>query len=309
MPLTDELRELAATVSNWGRWGDDDERGTLNLVDAEATARGLAAAGQGRHRSLAIPLDGTCPQYGGAPGRTAPLRTMLAINETYVGTFGEAAFNDDTVTMSMAAGTHLDGLAHVSYDGFLYNGFPDSTVTASGGASRCGADKITPILSRAVLLDLPTVAGVDCLEPGYAITAADLDAAVEHAKVTLAPGDVLLVRTGQMQLLHRKKIWDYNHDSPGLSVETIPWIRDHDLGVVLTDTYIYEVWPPQDWNTMMPVHMIHLRDMGQIQGQNVDMEGLAADCATDGRYDMLFWAAPEPFTGACSTPVNPIVTR
>lgn len=309
MPASERFQEIAGRVRNWGRWGDDDERGTLNLIDADATRRGLATVRDGRHLSLAIPLDQTSPQQGGAPGRIAPLRTMLAINQTYTGQPGDAAFNDDTVVMAMSAGTHIDALAHVTYDGKMYNGFPAEKVTADRGATRCGADKLTPICSRGVLLDLPAVRGVERLEPGYAVTADDLDAAVEHAGVTLEPGDVALVRTGHMQLFHAGKTWDYNHDCPGLSTDTIRWVRDHDLGAVFDDTYVFEVWPPQDWAAMMVVHMIHLRDMGQIQGQNFDFEALAADCADDGRYEFCFWAAPEPFTGGCSAPVNPVVTK
>lgn len=309
MPLSEELAELAAKVSNWGRWGDRDERGTLNLIDDAAAARGLAAVRDHRHRSLAIRLDQSSPQQGGAPGRIAPLRTMISLNETYTGNTADACFNDDTVVMAMSAGTHIDALAHVTYDGKMYNGFPANKVTASGGALKCGAEKLTPILSRGILLDVARAKGVDRLEAGYAITAEDLDAAVELAKVEPEPGDVVLVRTGHMQYFHEGKTWDYNHDCPGLSTLTIQWVRDHDLGGIFDDTYVFEVWPPQDWACMMPVHMIHLRDMGQIQGQNFDLEGLAADCADDGRYSFLFWAAPEPFTGGCSAPVNPVVTR
>lgn len=309
MALPEELAELAARVSNWGRWGERDERGTQNLIDADALRRGLALVRDGRHRSLALPLDQTAPQQGGAPGRIAPLRTMLTVNQTYTGQEGDAAFNDDTVVMAMAAGTHIDALAHVTYGGFMYNGFPDTRVTTVAGATRCGADKLDPIMSRGVLLDLPTVKGLDRLEPGYAVTADDLDAAVELAKVTLQPGDIALVRTGQMKHLHEGDTHTYNHESPGLSTHTIEWTRDRDLGAVFTDTYVYEVWPPQDWAAMMVVHMVHLRDMGQIQGQNFDLEGLAADCADDGRYEFLFTAMPEPFTAACSAPVNPVVTR
>ncbi len=309
MALPDELAELAQKVSNWGRWGDRDERGTQNLIDADATRRGVALVRDGRHRSLAVPLDQTSPQQGGAPGRIAPLRTMLAVNQTYTGQDGDAAFNDDTVVMAMAAGTHIDALAHVTYGGFMYNGFPDAKVTAAGGAKRCGADKLDPIMTRGILLDLPLVQGLDRLPVGYSITAEDLDAAVDHAKVTVAPGDVVLVRTGQMKFFREGDTTAYNHDSPGLSTHTIEWVHDRDLGAVFTDTYVYEVWPPQDWAAMMVVHMIHLRDMGQIQGQNFDLEGLAADCADDGRYEFLFTATPEPFTGALSAPVNPIVTK
>jgi len=307
--LPEELAELAARVSNWGRWGDSDERGTQNLIDAEATRRGMELVTDHRHRSLAIPLDQSSPQQGGAPGRMAPLRTMLSINECYSGQEGDACFNDDTVSMAMAAGTHVDALAHVSYGGFLYNGFPDSKVTAVSGARRCGADKLGPIMSRGVLLDLPAAKNVERLEEGYAITGDDLDEALEHARVTVEPGDVMLVRTGHMQFFHAGKTWTYNHDTPGLSAKSIQWVREHDLGAVFSDTYTYEVWPPEDWSAMMVVHMLHIRDMGQIQGQNFDLEGLSADGADDGRYSFLFTAIPEPFTGACSAPVNPVVTK
>ena len=309
MALPAELQELAQKVSNWGRWGDRDERGTQNLIDADATRRGTALAREGRHVSCALPLDPTCPQQGGAPGRIAPLRTMLCVNQTYTGQEGDAAFNDDTVVMAMAAGTHIDALAHVTYGGFMYNGFPDTKVNASAGALKCGADKLDPIMTRGVLLDLPAALGVDRLDKGHAITAEELDAALEHAKVTLEPGDAALIRTGHMQWFKEGHTQTYNHDSPGLSTHTIPWVRDRDLGAVFTDTYVYEVWPPQDWSAMMVVHMLHLRDMGQIQGQNFDFEALAADCADDGRYEFLFTAVPEPFTSACSAPVHPVATK
>jgi kynurenine formamidase len=307
--LPDELQELATEVSNWGRWGDDDERGTQNLIDADATRRGLATVVDGRQLSLAIPLDQTAPQEGGAPGRINPLRTMIAVNTSYTGLEGDAAFNDDMVVMAMAAGTHIDALAHVTYGGFLYNGFPDSVITAEGGATRCGADKIDPILTRGVLLDVAAARGVDRLEPGYAVTADDLDAAVELAKVTIEPGDVALVRTGHVQHLKGGKPKVYNKESPGLGARTVRWTRARDLGAVFLDTYVYDVWPPEDWKAMMVVHMLHIRDMGQLQGQNFDLEALAADCAADGRYEFLFSANPEPFTGACSAPVNPVVTK
>lgn len=310
MPLSEELAALAARVSNWGRWGDDDERGTANLIDAAALQRGLACVQRHVTFSLAIPLDQNGPQLpGGAPGRIDPIRTMLSVNQTYTGDPADAAFNDDMAVLSMSSGTHIDSLAHVTYDGQMWNGYEASAVEAARGATRCGADKLGSLVGRAVLLDVARVKGVERLDAGYPLTADDLDAAVEQAGVTIEPGDVLLVRTGHIQLLHKGKVWDYNHDSAGLSTQTIQWLRDHDAGAVFTDTYIFEVWPPEDWSCMMPVHMIHLRDMGLIQGQNFDYEALAADCAEDGVYACLFFAVPEPFTGACSAPVAPIAIK
>lgn len=309
MPLTPELVELADKVRNWGRWGDEDQRGTGNLIDAAATRRGVAAVQAGRTFDLTIPMGPASPQVGGAPGRFNPMRWMLSINETYTGDGNDACYNDDVVSMPLSAGTHLDSLAHVTYGGRLYNGYPDTEVTASAGATKLGADKIGPVVTRGVLLDVARVKGVERLEPGYAITAEDLDAAVDQAGVMLQPGDGVLVRTGHMQLFHEGDTWKYNHDCAGLSTLTIEWVHRHDIGVIVSDTYVLEVWPPQDWAIMMPVHMIHLRDMGQLQGQNFNLEELAADCAADGVYEFLFSATPEPITGSCSSPVAAVAVK
>ena len=214
--LPPELAELAASVSNWGRWGDDDERGTANLIDDAALRRGLDAVRTGRHVSLAIPLDQTQPA-GGRRARSHRARCARCCRSTRPtpGQDGDAAFNDDTVVMAMSAGTHIDALGHVSYAGKLYNGFPAETATAVAGLTRCGAEKIGPIMSRGVLLDLPAALGVDRLEAGYAITADDLDRAVEHARVELAPGDVLCVRTGHMKCFHEGKTTDLQPRQPG----------------------------------------------------------------------------------------------
>ena len=131
MPLPTELQELAADVSNWGRWGEADELGTLNLIDDAAVARGLAAARTGARIPLAIRLDANGPQLGTIPGRINPLHTMVAINANYTGGDADAVcWSDDIITMGLQSCTHWDGLAHVSYAGFIYNGFPAATVTA-----------------------------------------------------------------------------------------------------------------------------------------------------------------------------------
>jgi kynurenine formamidase len=309
MPLTPELVELAAKVSNWGRWGDDDQLGTLNLVDAEAVRRGAAAVRRGAAFSLAVRLDQQSPQVGSIPGRLNPLRTMIAVNAAYEGTPEGFCVNDDVVTMGLQAATHWDALAHVSYDGLIYNGVAATTVTADG-AARCGIDRVRTVTTRGVLLDVARATGVERLRPGHAISSAELDAAATIAGVAALPGDAVLVRTGNMQLFHAGNRKAYTlGEQPGLSVDTIPWLRDRDVAAVATDTVALEAYPCVPAGTMFPVHMIQLRDMGLTQGQNFDLEALAADCAADGVYEFLLEASPLPFTGGLGSPVNPVAVK
>jgi kynurenine formamidase len=310
MSLPPALRALAAEVSNWGRWGEQDELGTLNLVDEAAVQRGIAAARTGARIPLAIRLDANGPQLGTIPGRINPLHSMVAINTAYTGDVGDFCCSDDVLTLGLQAGTHWDALAHVSYDGLLYNGHPASSVTADRGATRCGIHKVTSIVSRAVLLDVARARGVDRLEPRHLITEDDLEAAVELARVRPEPGDVVLVRTGQMTFFKAKDRQSYTlGDQPGLTVGTVPWMRRHDVAAVATDTLALEVFPCEDAAVLFPVHLLHLRDMGLTQGQNFDLEGLSQHCAADGVYEMLLVANPEPVTGGAGAPTSPVAIK
>lgn len=304
MPLSNDLAALADKVSNWGRWGGDDERGTINLIDADAVRRGAAAVRKGLAFSLALPLDENGPQARSSEGRQNPHREMISINDP----FGTVAFSDDRVVMGLQAATHWDALAHVSYDGLLFNGFPADSVTQAG-AGRCGIDKVGPVVTRGILLDVARALGTDRLDGGRGITAEDLDAAASMASVDAVAGDVVLIRTGQMQLLHAGDKQAYWSPSPGPSVGSVEWFRTHDVAAVATDNMTFEVLPQPGGPFDLPVHGLCLRDMGLLQGQNWDLEALAADCAEDGVYEFFLEASPEPFTGALGAPVNPVAVK
>jgi kynurenine formamidase len=308
MALPDHLRQLAARVSNAGRWGADDQRGTLNLVDAAAVLRGVAAAREGRVFSLAIPFDEDGPQTDAIPGRDNPRRTMLAINAPYTGDPADFCASDDAVTMGVQAATHWDALAHVSYEGRLYNGVDASTV-AEHGASRLGIEHFGALVTRGIVADVARVHGVDHFDDGHAVTGADLDAAVALAGVTVQPGDALLVRTGQMHFLRRGDRERFANPSPGLSTRSVEWLHDHGIAAVATDTLVFEVWPPEDQDVLLPVHLLHLVDMGLPQGQLWALDELAADCAADGRYEVLLCATPLPLTGSVGGPVAPTAVK
>jgi kynurenine formamidase len=308
MSLPEHLRALGAEVSNWGRWGDQDELGTLNLIDGVAVQRGIAAARTGDRIPLAIRLDANGPQLGTIPGRINPLHTMVAINTAYTGDSGDFCCSDDVLTLGLQAGTHWDALAHVSYEGRLYNGI-DASVIDERGAGRLGIENFGPVVTRGLLADVARVHGLDHFDDGHAITGDDLDAAVDRAGVTVEPGDVLLVRTGQMHWLRQGDRERFANPSPGLSTRSVEWLRDHDVAAVATDTLVFEVWPPEDPAVLLPVHLLHLVDMGMPQGQLWALDDLAADCAADGQHDVLLCATPLPLTRSVGGAVAPTAVK
>jgi kynurenine formamidase len=308
MPLSEELQALASRVSNWGRWGAEDQRGTLNLITPESIRRGAAAVRRGVSFSLAIPFDEQGPQTGSIPGRINPQRRTLMFNTAFTGDRRDFTTTDDAFEMGTQAATHWDALAHAGYEELLYNGIADAAITAAG-AAKLGIEHFGPIVTRGVLLDIARLRDVDALEPGYAIGADDLDAAAARAGVTVAPGDIVLVRTGHMRLWRAGDRDAFVSNSPGLGVGTIAWLHDHDVAAAATDTLVFEVWPPEDPNVMLPVHMLNLRDQGLPQGQLWYLDDLADDCARDGVYEFLLAAAPLPFTGAVGGPVHPLALK
>lgn len=311
MPLTADLEQLAARVSNRGRWGADDQRGTLNLITPDVVRRGISAARRGRVFSLAIPFDQTGPQWDNPfmPERTNPELRTHTVNVAFTGDIRDFTTSDDSFQMGSQAVTHWDALAHAGYDGKLYNDTAADVVKAEGGATRLGIEHFGPVVTRGILVDVARTRGVEHFDDNYAITGDDLEAAVAAAGVVVEPGDALLVHTGQMHFLRAGEKQRYSMPSPGLSTQSIGWLRDHDVAAVATDTMTFEVYPCEDPKVFMPVHMIQLRDMGLVQGQNWHLDDLAADCATDGQYDFLLVAPPLPLTGAVGAPVIPVAIK
>lgn len=310
MALPPELRALADKVSNWGRWGPDDERGTLNLVDAAAVRRGVAAATDGRVFSLAMPFGPDGPQDGGIPGRENPSVRITMANVSMTGDPGDFTTSDDQFRMGSQAATHWDALGHVGYDGLLYNGVDAGVVTAEGGAARLGIDRFGPVVSRGILCDVARLHGVDGFDDNHPISGDELDACVAAAGLRVEPGDIVCVRTGQFRWLRPgvEKL-RFRHPTPGLAVSSIEWLHDHDVAAVASDTFVLECYPGEDPAVLLPVHMINLRDMGLVQGQLWWLDDLAADCAGDGRIDFLLTATPLPLVGAVGGPVAPTAVK
>ncbi|MFE5189511.1 cyclase family protein [Streptomyces sp. NPDC056628] len=305
MSLPDAFHEIAQRVNNWGRWGADDEIGTLNLITDEVVRAAAACVRSGRRVPLALPLEQDGVQTGMIPGRVNPLHTMVQINQEIFGP-GTVACSDDAVVMGLQAATHWDALAHVSHSGRLYNGRPADSVTAHGGARFDGIDKARHIVSRGVLLDVARARGVARLDGGHAVTPEDLEAAEELAGVRVRAGDIVLVRTGQMALCLAGDRHAYGHPSPGLSVRTPEWFHARDVAAVANDTLTFEVFPPETEDLWLPVHALDLVEMGMPQGQNWNLEELSTACGQEGRHTFLLSATPEPFVGGTGSPVAPV---
>jgi kynurenine formamidase len=312
--MADVIREAGIRYRNWGKWGADDELGTLNYITPEIIVKATRLARRGVTFSLAIPFDSQGPQIN-QPRRFNPIHRMILTGPDFTtGAFtrpGGVGFADDMVIMALQCGTQWDALSHCFLDGKLYNGY-DANLVSSLGAKKNGIHKMAHhIVTRGVLLDIPRVKGLEWLEPGYPITAKDLDAAVAAHRVTVGTGDALLVRTGHIAMCRKQGGWgDYaGGDAPGLSFYSAGWVHERQIAAVATDTWGMEVRPNEIPDSYQPLHQVFIPNMGLLVGEIFDLEALAADCAKDGVYEFLFVAPPIPITGAVGSPVNPFAIK
>ncbi len=309
------VREWGERYSNWGRWGDDDERGALNFITRERVLAACALPRRGRVISLALPFDSRGPQSGFA-GRHNPIHVMLADGaDALAGAQdfipGGFRYADDAVTMPLQCGTQWDALAHVFYDGRMWNGRDIRHVTSSGARYNAIEKIADGVVARGVLLDVSCARGVRWLENGTPILPEDLDACAEREGEVVEPGDVVLVRTGMMARCLEQKSWAgyCGGPAPGLSIHCARWLWEREVAAVATDTWGVEVLPNETPDCFQPLHMISLRNTGVIFGEIFALDALAAACADDGEYAFLFCAPPLPITGAVGSPINPLAIK
>ena len=304
-----KVRAIAQKVSNWGRWGAEDERGTVNFITPEVVRRAAVCIRRGQVFSLGLSFGAEGPQIGQG-GRLNPMHLMSAVAGQIGSDPDGFRYADDVIIMPLQCATQWDSLAHVHYGGQLYNGFPASAITPAG-ASRNAIDKVgVGIVSRGVLLDVARTLDVERVPPGRALTPADLEAAEGAAGVRAGSGDVLLIRTGHLNVF--KVDGDrvgYMRRMPGLGISCVEWLHAREVAAVATDTNAVEVIPFEDPSTPLPVHLLCIRDMGLTLGEMFDLEELAADCARDGVYEFFFSAPPLKVTGGVGSPLNPLAIK
>lgn len=319
-PNIDSVVDLAKRYTNWGRWGDDDERGTLNLVQPAHIVRAARLVQQGRTISMALPYNEKGPQAG-TFNRFNPIHLMTrdgadvvagtSVRDFYGGNDRYFRGTDDIVIMPLQSGTQWDALSHVVYDGKIYNGYGADQVSSKGAIKNDVTNAANGMVGRGVLLDLPRTLGVDWLEPGRAIGADELAQAERQSGTSVGDADFVFVRTGAMAKVRAEGGWnDYaGGHAPGLGLASVPWIGDKQIAAIATDTWGMEVLPNETPDVFQPLHIILIAHMGLWVGEIFDLEALADDCARDGRYEFLFCGPPLPFTNAVGSPLNPTAIK
>jgi kynurenine formamidase len=289
------LERALPAMSNWGRWGPDDQLGTLNFITAQTRLAAAALIRTGRVVPLGREFSPSTPE----------LREFSYTMRSYDDPLPEEAGSFDIVGMTCHgfAVTHVDALCHVytpagKYG--MYNGFPVSDVT-DAGTSKLGIEHVaaTGIVGRGVLLDVAEVRGGP-LPLSTAIMPEDLNAACALHGVTVGEGDIVFVRTGAGPR-------NTYRGASGLHASCLPWLRDRSVAVLSSDSDSdvhpaapgFENWPE-------PIHMVGIPYMGLTLLDQAELDAVAIACAEEGRWEFFLTAAPWRMKGATGSVVTPL---
>lgn len=284
-------------LSNWGRWGKDDELGTLNLITPAKRKQAAALVRDGFTVSLASDaatekgVDVPCPVEW----------AMLTASQS--GATDRIAYP----CIHGAGTTHLDSFAHVFFGGKMWNGYPVSElVTKDGGAAKNSILTMkNGIVTRGVLYDIPRLKGVPYLEPGTRIYAEDLEAWEKKAGVKVTPGDALLLRWGRWTRRARLGPWPINDAMAGLDNSVLPWLKKRDIAILGWETPGYAPQPAGD----IPGYVVHnfaLTILGIHLIDRADFDALSEAAAARNRWEFMLTIAPLPIPRGTGSPVNPI---
>ena len=298
--MNETMSVIEAKPNAWSRWGSDDEKGALNFIGPDEVKRASGLVRTGEVLRLAQLLSSKTP----VPAHRCGLQHFMGRDGGDYAVAGSKRpggfqFAEDTVVMPLHIGTHVDALCHAWYDDKLYNGFLGDTIRSTTGAARLGVEKMPPIFTRGVLLDLVRLKG-RVLAPGESIGAADLEAAAKAAGVQPERGDAVLLRTGWLESQKGVKKPSFDIE-PGIDVEAARWLVERDVALIGADNFAIEVLPFPE-GKVFPVHQLLIRDFGMPL-----LEGLMLDpLVASGRHEFLFVASALPIVGATGSPLSPV---
>jgi kynurenine formamidase len=298
-----EFAELFRSVSTWGRWGEDDDRGALNHLDPDRVVAASRLVQDGTTVTLSLPMNTKAAVDNPEPA----VHTMTMIPGGRGHGHGELEFAKDFVGADYHndGHTHIDAFCHVIYDDSLYNGAPAGAVTTQGAAADSIEVLANGLVARGVLLDIPRLRGVPWLEPGQHVFRSDLEAAEREQDVTVSEGDVLLVRTGHTRRLTELGPWPTATAKSGLHPTAMPFVAQRGVSVLGSDGNS-DTAPSSTEGVDFPVHVLALNAMGVHLLDYLQLEDLLAACERAGRWEFLFVAAPLRITGGTGSPLNPL---
>ena len=295
IPTEDQVLGYFDSLSNWGRWGEDDQLGTLNFLTTEKTRQAVSLVREGTVISCARTIgfdpvpDAPAPPVhymvesgeGWASGEKLTSRPTQAATD-----FFGMVFHGQTIT-------HVDSLAHFFWRGRMYNDRPAHLVSTRLGATVESVEVAKDgIVTRGVLVDAPMVRGVDWLERGEGVMPQDILAAEERCGFRIEEGDVLLVRTGQ---LHRRNVEgpvDIGVEgATACQAACLPLFHERGIAMLGSDTW-NDFTPSQYPSVPQPIHQVGIVAMEMWILDNPDLEGLAAACRERGRWEFMLWISP-----------------
>jgi kynurenine formamidase len=311
IPSEAEVFSWFDKLSNWGRWGDDDQLGTLNHIEPAHKVAAAKLVREGLTISCAFVIE---TQYPAGKQQRFMIKTGERLHDPDFHPHGYSE-SDRVATAGEYVGicchgidvTHIDALSHMFFDRKMYNGKPAGLVTAVDGATHHAMTALRDgIVTRGVLLDIPALRGVDYLMPGDAVYPDDLDAAAARQGVTIGRGDVVLLRTGNG---HRRApeadAAGHWRQYPAWHPACLPWLFEREVAAIGHDGP-QDLVPAPYPNLHVPMHAIGIVAMGLWLIDNLDLETLSATCAQLGRYEFCFMLSAMLMQGATGAPVNPL---
>lgn len=295
-----DIERLMEELSNWGRWGADDQLGAANLITPEKRLEAVALVTEGITVSLEHPLlteeaDDVPLPFG---------RRMLGVPDPSVEpTFFGGVSDNYNISYHGYSHSHIDSLCHILYKGQMYNGVSQDTITEAGCSNASILNLHGGIVTRGVLFDIPRLKGVPYLEPSTPIYMEDLDAWEEMAGVTVRPGDAVFIRTGRWARRAELGPWTIAEEAAGLHASTMPWVKSRDISFMGSDAAL-DVAPSLVDGVALPVHQLTIVAMGIDLFDNQDLEALAETAASLNRWEFMLVAAPLAVEGGTGSPVN-----
>jgi kynurenine formamidase len=292
--------QVAKHVVGKSPWGPADEIGALNLMTDASRLGILARVSAGKVYDLGVDLFVGMPTCCG-PFGDPPYQIWMTHAPARSSSKG-MSYSGDGLSMYSHVGTHIDALNHFGLNGQIWNEVSADEALGARGWTKSGADKYPPIIARGVLVDVARAKGVDRLPASYAITAADLQEALEKQRTKLAPGDVVLLRTGLMTLWPDASQYRLV-DQAGLSLEAAQWLVEEQKAMLIgADNFGVESFPSKDRSNFAPLHTYLLAEKGVSLLEVVWLEDLAKDRV----YEFLFIASPLKLRGATASPLRPL---